>query len=637
VEFRLFGQRESDPPSLISFARMPDLWAVLLGRLYYRRELLAYLGSPSSEDANPSATTNDAALALAAYSRWGTEGIARLEGDYALVLWDTREGRLLGARDPLGSYSLFWTQSGRTVGLSTHLRELLDLLPRRSLNLDYLAEFLVLPCIAAQEPTGELCVFEGVHRVPAGNLVLAKLPHGSVQVHPYWHWDQHVVEPGTDRLQSLAERYGELLRQAVRERVRGRTACHLSGGMDSTAVALIARDWLARIGGPPLHAFSLVYERLSGLARERHYLESVLEEHPDIVAHRVYGDNLLDYDSLADPPPHEEPWPWLPRIAAEVTFTELMAQAGIATVLTGIGSDEFLDVPPFHIADLLRRGRLIKAWKEAARWAEGYSCSLRTVLCEFGIAPTVPAGLYNGLGFWLRRGFATWKKQNNHSIPPWIRPDFARQHGLWERLRANIRRTYSACRPVAVSVAINALFNRYGDLSRRYLAADRGIHVAHPFFDPRVASFALGSLTRYYGEPGARKPILAEAMRGVLPEPIRTRRRKGHFGECTYLGLSRNLPGLETLVRKAPVEDLGMFDKEILLQCLQQSALGIPTDFGVLALGRLNLTLALLTWLSRYDEWLRVSDAPTETILGRCSEPASHDSALVSLVHSAPA
>ena len=51
VEFRLFGQRESDPPSLISFARMPDLWAVLLGRLYYRRELLAYLGSPSSEDA----------------------------------------------------------------------------------------------------------------------------------------------------------------------------------------------------------------------------------------------------------------------------------------------------------------------------------------------------------------------------------------------------------------------------------------------------------------------------------------------------------------------------------------------------------------------------------------------------------
>jgi hypothetical protein len=93
-----------------------------------------------------------------------------------------------------------------------------------------------------------------------------------------------------------------------------------------------------------------------------------------------------------------------------------------------------------------------------------------------------------------------------------------------------------------------------------------------------------------------REPILAAAMRGVLPECILNRPRKGHFNEAYYMGLSRNLRRLEALVEQAPVDDLGFLDKPSLLDCLQRAALGNAGDAG--ALLQFEGTLSLLLWLT---------------------------------------
>src|SRR5207245_2293083 len=97
---------------------------------------------------------------------------------------------------------------------------------------------------------------------------------------------------------------------------------------------------------------------------------------------------------------------------------------------------------------------------------------------------------------------------------------------------------------------------------------------AHPFFDPRVVCLGLGIQASLTPEPGRLKPVLAEAMRGVLPDTIRTRRSKGHFNEVYYLGLSRNLPALEAMIRQAACDDLGVLNKDVLIHSLQKAALG---------------------------------------------------------------
>jgi asparagine synthase (glutamine-hydrolysing) len=201
-----------------------------------------------------------------------------------------------------------------------------------------------------------------------------------------------------------------------------------------------------------------------------------------------------------------------------------------------------------------------------------------------------------GVGNWLRGGFARWGRNTEWTIAPWIRPDFARRMDLRERSLANLRRSYYACRPVRLSVALSSIHMYQDCFSRLNLAAPHGIVLTHPFLDPRVFSLGLGALTRVRPEPGAQKPVLAAAMRGILPECILNRPSKGHFNEAYYMGLSRNLPRLEALVEQAPVDDLGFLDKASLLDCLQRAALGNAGDAG--ALMHLNGTLSLLLWLT---------------------------------------
>jgi asparagine synthase (glutamine-hydrolysing) len=609
VEFQLFGPRGHG--GLLQFFQTADQAAVLLGRLHYRRELCAKLASALPGPLLQECQANDAALALAAYRHRGLQGIEHLEGDFALVIQDTRADRLIGSRDPMGGYPLFWVQGDGVSTFGTNLYSLLNRLPRRSLDQEYLADYLMMPWPVDERRT-EQCAFQGVQRVLPGTVVCADLATGRVARHVYWDWLERMTDPGTDSVEEISARYGDLLRGAVRERLHGRTACHFSGGMDSTAVSLLARDWIASGAcAGPLHALSLVYERLPGLARERPYLEAALREQPGLVAHRIPADDLLDYSSFAAAPPHDEPYVGLWRFQMQQATLETAAELGAETVLTGIGGDDLVEIsPPFHLGDLLRRGRLLAAWAEACRWARVANCSPWKLLYEYGMVNCCPAWTCGGVEPWLRRGYARWNKQNEWTIAPWIVPDFARRQALRGRAVENARRMYPFGRPMRLSQLLNVLAMRTGEVQRSALAAPRGIALAHPFLDPRLICFGLGMQARLPSQPHGHKPVLAKAMRGALPAVLTNRREKGDFNEVLFLGLSRHLPALEAMIRQTPIEDLGVFNKETLLRCLHQAALGVVK--GVHGLLRLNLALAFIKWFSMQGAWQHTAEPAAE-------------------------
>jgi asparagine synthase (glutamine-hydrolysing) len=178
----------------------------------------------------------------------------------------------------------------------------------------------------------------------------------------------------------------------------------------------------------------------------------------------------------------------------------------------------------------------------------------------------------------------------------WIMRDFARRMDLRGRILANLRRSFHACRPTGLSVALSSVQLYQDGYRRLHVAAPHGIVETHPFFDRRIFSVGLGMHSRIRPQLGGQKPILAAAMRGILPECILNRPSKGHFNEAYYTGLSRNLRYLETLIEEAP-DELGLFDKGLLLDCVQRAALGNTGDAG--SLSQFNSTLSLLLWLTR--------------------------------------
>ena len=591
AEFHLRDHGLKDRPALVTQATVPGICAVLMGRLYYRADLRA--GLPSAELRNP-AEDSDAALALAVYRQRGLEGLERLEGDFALVIWDKGQQLLVGMRDPTGGYPIFYAVDRGAIRASTHMRPLLDLLARRALNQEYLADYLMLSGWNLEESADGRTVYQGIQRVLSGSIVVLHPASGKVGQCRYWDWLQRQVDPGTDDVAQLGEQYLGRLRAAVRTRLRGRSASHLSGGMDSTGVALIARDCLE--GREPLHALSLVYDRLPYLARERPYVEGALEQ-PGITPHRINGDDILDFGSFDTAPAHDEPCPWLHRLGVDQATTAAAARAGAATIMTGMGADDIFDMEPFHLAELVRGGRLGAAWSEASRWARAYNCNVWKLLGPYGFANLQPAWMRMGLGNWFRGGYAPWGRNTEWTIAPWIRPDFARRMDLRGRSLANLRRAYYAIRPVGLSLALWSIRESYSDFSRLHLAAPHGMMLTHPYRDPRVFSLGLGIQSRVRPQPGAQKPILAAALRGILPECILNRPRKGHFNEVYYVGLSRNLRRMEALVEQAPVDDLGFLDKATLLDCLQRAALGNAGDAP--SMSAMDRTLSLLLWLTR--------------------------------------
>jgi asparagine synthase (glutamine-hydrolysing) len=612
AELQFFGRRPGEPRSLVSHARHGEAHAILMGRLTYRAELLGRL---PREAAGPD-VEDDAALA--AYRHGGADALARLEGIFALVVWDAGRRLLLGRRDPLGGYPLFWASHGGTLAVGTGLGPLLRLLPRRRLNLDYVADFLAAPGAWVKEVVTDGGPYEGIHRLPPGSTLRADAPRGTVREHAQWHWPEHAVDPGTNRLEDLSALVEEGLRRAVREGLRGRVAAHASGGIDSSSVALLARDGLgAAPGRPPVQAISAVFDRIGGLARETPYMEAVLCQ-PGLAGHRVPCDDVLAYDGFANPPWHDEPCVALPVLGVQARLMEAAAEAGADTLLTGDGGDLLFDILPHHVTDLLRRGRLLAAWRVARAWGRAGNSSAWGFLWEYGLANLVPAALRAGPGAFWRGGRAAWERQGPGTVAPWVRPEFARTHGLRERALAAVGAVAPSGRPMNVAFLLSALRWSGGDPVRWWLSAPRGIHLVHPFFDPRLVGLCLGIHRRFRQRPDAPKQLLLRAMRDVLPDEVRNRKFKSDYNAVYQAGLSRNLPHLEALVRQPAVEDLGLFDTRELLRCLREAPLGRVTAHH--ALSRLHVTLAFLRWYSLQGEWQAPRPAAVVRVPAPCRE-----------------
>lgn len=580
---------EADSP-LLQIVEDDGACVLLLGRLYYRADLARRLRRA------PDRSAPDAAFALATYAELGAEACAALEGEFAIVILDRRNQRLLAWRDPGGGYPLYWTRTGDGFAIANHVRPLVGFTKSAEVERAFLADMLGAGYIEVDR--FERSALRGIERLVPGTSLTVDLAGRDARIDRVWDWRRHIQDPGTDDLQEIGARYAALLRQAVAERARGTVAAHISGGMDSTSVAYLALERLAA-SGRTLHGVSIEYASLRGLRDEAPYLAAALRR-PGITRHAIAGDELLDFDHLDRVPLLDEPCPGLFRAGIDMALVDAAACCGADTVLTGLGADELLSDAPFYIADLLRAGRVGQALSEAAIWARATTSSRWKFLRTFGLAPLLPAST------------------PRDAIPSWVLPGFVREYRMRERALDHVRRERRAAETVVLSEALTRLSETAGDWTRGALASRRGLHVAHPFRDPRLIGFALGVRARVRPDPHRQKVVLSNAMRSVLPPIILERRGKAPFNAVYFRGLSRNLARLEAMIEASPVDELGLFDKAGMIEAMRETALGgrSPT----LATG-LNNGLAIAHWLSRSPRWTDAVPKPSRVLIS----PTIHD------------
>ncbi len=203
------------------------------------------------------ARATQAELILKAYLRWGEQCPAELYGDFAFAVWDPRQQRLFCARDIMGVRPLYvHHQTGKLFAFASHAQALLALpdVPK-DLNEGRIADFLV-DHLEGMDRTSTF--YRVIERLPPAHSLTTD-PSRSQQQR-YWRLQPGLIKilPTTDA--QWAEALTAVLENTVRNHLAGneRVGCMVSGGLDSSSLAVIAKDQLAAAGKPALPTFSSV-------------------------------------------------------------------------------------------------------------------------------------------------------------------------------------------------------------------------------------------------------------------------------------------------------------------------------------------------------------------------------------------
>jgi asparagine synthase (glutamine-hydrolysing) len=186
-------------------------WIVFNGEIYNFVDLRSEL----MDRGHRFRTRSDTEVVLAAYDEWGGEGFSRLEGQFAVAIWDPAHDELVLARDRFGVRPLFISEHDGRVWFASEVKALFAgnaALPRAFDPLGIAETFTFWTTVAPQS------VFQGVVELEPGHA--RKLRATGAEDFAYWQPTYPTSD--TERFSGSKAEAAELVRHAVDVAVRKR-------------------------------------------------------------------------------------------------------------------------------------------------------------------------------------------------------------------------------------------------------------------------------------------------------------------------------------------------------------------------------------------------------------------------------
>lgn len=197
-------------------------------------------------------SVSDTEVLLQAYSEWGTDCLQRLNGMFAFAIYDSRERRLFLARDRAGEKPLFYHRSNGRLMFASELKALMAQPSfSRVLNAEALDHFIAYGYVP-----GELCLLDGVRKLPPAHALTYAIDSDDLRVWRYWALPEPRAGDGADTEQ-LVQQLDALLADAVRLQLVADVPVGilLSGGVDSSLITAMA----ARVSSSPVRTFTITF------------------------------------------------------------------------------------------------------------------------------------------------------------------------------------------------------------------------------------------------------------------------------------------------------------------------------------------------------------------------------------------
>ena len=489
-------------------------------RLDNREELGAKLGL-SREEAIVMA---DSDVLLAAWQHWREQCVDHLSGAFSFAVWNEQEQHLFLARDHTGERPLFYASTANCFAFASMPKGLHPLpFVGAEVDEDYVARYLAL----AHTPL-EQAIFLRMHRLPSG----CSLSVHREKTRLWRHWrtshlqDLRLRSP-EEYLDCFQERFDRAVR--ARLRTRGGVGAHLSGGLDSGAVAATAAGLLGAesreitcftavprpgfAGGTSETHFdnegAAAAEVAALYSNVRHVLvESSGTSFLDILDH---NNNLYDHPCSG---PSNEVW--------SNAILDRARGGGITVLLNGRhGNSTFSYEGVDSLSTWFRTGHWSALIRVAWQLIRARATSKRFI---------VRNALWPSLPFWVRsmtdphmRGFSL-----DYSI---LRPEIAKRLDLERIAFHDVNRNSPDGRTM-----LRALLE-YGDAADAPMASQGGwqLDCRDPTYDRGIIEFCLTVPLEEFVRGGQLRSLARRSMVGRLPASTLHRTKRGRQSADWYM------------------------------------------------------------------------------------------------------
>ncbi|HEX5192367.1 MAG TPA: asparagine synthase (glutamine-hydrolyzing) [Solirubrobacteraceae bacterium] len=493
------------------------VWIVFNGEIYNHAALRLEL----EDRGHVFASHTDTEAILHLYEEVGERCVERLDGMFALAIWDGRRQELFLARDRLGVKPLYWATVPGGLLFGSEVKAILEHpAVARGLDEDAFADYLTFGFVPPPRT-----LFQGVFKL-AGAERMTISSNGRIRSDRWWNpFSRSVADDvagATDAELVVALR--RLLSDSIRQRMMSDVpfGVFLSGGLDSsTNVAL-----MAELNEGPVRTFAIAprgHDRYDERSAARTVAQRFGTEHHEILLDESELDETLLAMSFHEDEPGAD-WTALPQHR----LSWLARETGTIVIQCGEGADELL-----HGYD---------GYAAHRRFAVPFQRIPRVLRAPLGVA----AGrATRRLGRGVRHGEAL-RDAGHSSIPYWGGSIFYRGETKDRVLSRPLDRdSYRAVErhwdEASVALPNVDVFQKmtYIELQQRLpelllMRLDRismaaSIEAREPFLDHRLVEFCLALPPRLKHREGVGKWAMRQAMRGVLPDEIIDRPKQG-FG-----------------------------------------------------------------------------------------------------------
>lgn len=280
----------------------------------------------------PYRSTCDTEVILAAYLKWGIDFVNRINGMFAIALFDRESGELYLIRDRIGKKPLYYWVDGENLVFGSELKPIMACPGFMGhIRKDVLSRYLNQLCINAPDS-----IFENVYKLEPGTIL--KFSEGKITKKKYWDIADVYKKMSADQAGSYEEAKSEmknLLKKAVKERMIADVplGTFLSGGYDSSLVTAVAQE----ASDHPVKTFCIGFEdeRYNEAGYAKDIADYLGTDHTEMF---ISEDDMM---SLVRSIPKYFDEPFADSSQIPTMLVSKLARSKVTVVLSGDGGDEF--------------------------------------------------------------------------------------------------------------------------------------------------------------------------------------------------------------------------------------------------------------------------------------------------------